>query len=307
MTASSTASIPPTADAFFEAGAWLVAQAGFMGLSAAAHSAMAVSLSWTIVNVAFAVSAVLRANRRPALRGLIAWVRSRRNLMGSASLDALLVGLTPVLALQATAFFTAAATLGAVRVLQQVLAPLSFLAITLRRVLIYRRRADVATSAGEDLRDGVAAMVCMLVGGVLLALVVLLGRRYVPALAFIPAGAALLAAVGEKVALGLSYGCSLSRFIRGEFGVLLRARWVMLVLAVALAPLATHWWGAVGYLLASSTSMIVYSFAVLALPAGTPARPATPGQVAESMEQALVRPGPRQPTPRARDAEAPRT
>jgi hypothetical protein len=40
----------------------------------------------------------------------------------------------------------------------------------------------------------------------------------------------------------------------------------MLGLAVLLAPAATVWWGPVGYLVGSATSMVVYSIAVLALP-----------------------------------------
>ncbi|MET7396782.1 hypothetical protein ABZS66_25195 [Dactylosporangium sp. NPDC005572] len=252
--------------AFFDAGAWLAVQAGLMVLFAALHEPLLLCLSWAAVNVLFVLAAAVRVHRRPALRGLAGWVRSRRNLMGSASLDALLVGLTPVLALQITAFVVAPATLGAVRVLQQVFAPLSFLSITLRRVLIYRREKTVVTTAAQDLRDGVVSAGLMVVGGALLAGAVLLGHELVPALAFIPVGAVLVAAAAEKVALGLSFGTSLSRFVRGEFAALLRARWVMLVLAVVLVPLATIWWGAPGYLLGSSAAMVVYSFVVLALP-----------------------------------------
>jgi hypothetical protein len=259
--------------AFFDAGAWLVAQTVFMGLFAAARMPMGVCLSWAAVNVVFFLAATVRVHRRPALRGLLAWVRSRRNLMGSASLDALLVGLTPVLAMQVTAFIVAPATLGAVRVLQQVFAPLSFLAITLRRVLIYRRKADVATTTAQDLRDGVLTTALMVLGGTLLGLAVVAGRHFLPALAFIPVGWALFAAAVEKAALGLSFGTSLSRFIRGEFAALLRARWVMLVLAVILAPLATVWWGAAGYLIGTAVSMVVYSFVVLALPGARQAAP----------------------------------
>lgn len=252
--------------AFIEAGAWLTSQLGLMLLFAANHSPTGVCLSWFAVNVAFVLAAAVREHRRPAFRGLARWIRSRRNLMGSASLDALLVGLTPVLALQVTAFFTTAATLGVIRVLQQVYAPLAFLSITLRRVLIYRRTADVPTTA-QDLRDGLVAMALMVVGGILLGLAAILGRFLFPPLAFIPAGTALVAAGIEKTALGLSFGCSLSRFIRGEFDVLLRARYIGLGIAIVTAPVATAWWGATGYLTSSAVAMVVYSFVVLALPA----------------------------------------
>ena len=252
--------------AFIEAGAWLTSQLGLMLLFAAIRSPTGVCLSWFAVNVAFVLAAGVREHRRPALRGLARWIRSRRNLMGSASLDALLVGLTPVLALQVTAFFTTTATLGVIRVLQQVYAPLAFLSITLRRVLIYRRTADVPTTA-QDLRDGLVAMALMVVGGILLGLAAILGRFLFPPLAFIPAGTALVAAGIEKTALGLSFGCSLSRFIRGEFDVLLRARYIGLGIAIVTAPAATVWWGATGYLASSAVAMVVYSFVVLALPA----------------------------------------
>ncbi|MFG2039367.1 hypothetical protein [Dactylosporangium sp. NPDC048998] len=266
--------------AFADAGLWLVAQAGLMAVFAAMHMPMGVCLSWAGVNIAFFLAAALRVHRRPRLRGLSAWVRSRRGLMGSASLDALLVGLTPVLALQVTAFVAAPATLGAVRVLQQVFAPLSFLSITLRRVLIYRRKAEVLTTTAQDLRDGVVSAGLMVLGGGLLALAVFVGRGIVPAFAFIPVGAVLVAAAAEKVALGLSFGTSLSKFIRGEFAVLLRARWVMLVLAVVLVPLATVWWGPVGYLAGSSFAMVVYSFVVLALPSARQPAPVPAATVA---------------------------
>jgi hypothetical protein len=261
--------------AFIEAGAWLTAQMSLMLLFAATHSPMGVCLSWTAVNVTFFLATTLRSHRRPEVRGLLAWVRSRRNLMGSASLDALLVGLTPVLALQVTAFVTTAATLGVIRVLQQVYAPLAFMSITLRRVLIYRRTADVLTTTAQDLRDGLASVALMVAGAVVLGLAVLLGRTVFAALAFIPVGGVLVAAGCEKVALGFSFGCSLSRFIRGEFDVLLRARYVMLITAVVFAPLATIWWGATGYLLSSSAAMVLYSFVVLALPTAARTVPAT--------------------------------
>jgi hypothetical protein len=268
--------------AFVEAGAWLASQLGLMLLFAAMHSPMGVCLSWFTVNVVFFLgAAVARDHRRPAFRGLSGWIRSRRNLMGSASLDALLVGLTPLLALQVTAFFTTAATLGVIRVLQQVYAPLAFLSITLRRVLIYRRTADVLTTTAQDLRDGLVSMALMVVGGVLLGLAVLLGRFLLPALAFIPVGTALVAAGIEKVALGLSFGCSLSRFIRGEFDVLLRARYVGLGVAVITAPVATVWWGAPGYLISSAVAMVIYSFAVLALPTGARTAPVVVGASAQ--------------------------
>ena len=180
--------------AFADAAAWLTVHIGLTTTFAAVHSPMGICLSWTLVNVVFCAVAALRGYRSPALRGLTGWLRSRRGLMGSASLDALLVGLTPLLALQATALVAPAATVGAIRVLQQLFAPLAFLSIVLRRVLIYLRRAEVRSTVGEDFRDGVLAMLLTVAGGVLLGAAVVLGRRYVAALAFIPAGTAMVAA-----------------------------------------------------------------------------------------------------------------
>ncbi|MCW6008915.1 hypothetical protein K1W54_30885 [Micromonospora sp. CPCC 205371] len=252
--------------AFVETAAYLTAQAGSMLLFAAAGSAMGVCLAWTLVNVLFFLLATASSHRRPAARGLARWVRSRRGVMGMASFDALLAGLTPVLALQVTAFVTTAATLGAARILQQVFAPLAFVSITLRRVLIYRRRAEATFTRSQELRDGLMSMALMAAGALVLGGAVLLGRHAFSALAFIPAGAALVLAGVEKAALGLSFGCSLSKFIQGQFDVLLRARYVMLALAVLLGPMLTVWWGAAGYLAGSSIAMAVYGLVVVALP-----------------------------------------
>jgi hypothetical protein len=275
---------------FLETAAWLAAQAGLMLFFAAIHSPAGICLAWAVVNVCFFVAAAVQPHRRPALRGLPGWLRARRSVMGAASLDAFLVGLTPVLAMQAAAFVTSAGTLGVIRILQQVFSPLAFVSITLRRVLIYRRRADRPTTTADDLRDGLVSMALMAVGASLLAGALFAGRELVTALAFIPVGAALVAAGWEKAALGLSFGTSLSRFIRGEFDVLLRARYAMLGLTVLAAPLFTVWWGAVGYLTGTSIAMIVYSFLVLALPdRGRSGSAATSAEVGAT---ALDKPGP---------------
>lgn len=252
---------------FVETAAWLAAQLALLVVSAAARSALAVCLSWAVVNAVFFLIAAGRPERRPLFAGLPGWVRSRRGVMGAASLDALLVGLTPVLALQVTAFVADAVTLGVIRITQQLFGPLAFVSITVRRVLVYQRKADIATTRRQDLRDGVLASALMAAGSAVLGLAVLVGHGFVPALSFIPVGWVLVAAGLEKAALGFSYGCSLSRFIRGEFDLLLRARYVMLGLTVLAAPLLTVAIGAPGYLIASSVGMVLYSVVLVALPA----------------------------------------
>jgi len=254
--------------ALVESAAWLTAQASAALLFAVLGSPLGICGSWAVLNVVFCLLAAIQPARRPMVRGLVGWIRSRRAVMGAASLDAFVVGVTPVLALQMTTFVASAATLGVIRLLQQVLAPLAFLSITLRRVLIFRRRAGVETTVVQDLWDGVVAVALMAAGAALLSAAVLVGRRTVPALSFIPAGGALLMAGLEKLALGFSYGCSLSSFLRGDFGLLLRARYVMLGLTVVVAPLLTIWWGASGYLAGSALGMVAYSTAVLLIARG---------------------------------------
>lgn len=252
--------------AFVETAIWLVAQLALLVAGAAARSALLVCLSWTVLNAVFFLLSAGRPERRPLFAGLVGWVRSRRNVMGAASLDALLVGSTPLLALQATAFVSDAVTLGVIRITQQLFGPLAFVSITLRRVLVYQRRAGAATSRGQDLRDGVWAAALMAAGATALGLAVLVGQGFVAALSFIPVGWVLVAAGVEKTALGFSYGCSLSRFIRGDFDLLLRARYVMLGLTVLAAPLLTIGMGAPGYLIASAAGMVVYSVVLVARP-----------------------------------------
>ncbi|MEU9504722.1 hypothetical protein AB0D32_00375 [Micromonospora sp. NPDC048170] len=253
---------------FVETAAWLAAQLALMIVFAAAHSPLLVCVSWAAVNAAFFLASARHIHRRPMFTGLLAWVRSRRGAMGAASLDAFLVGLTPVLAIQATAFVAGAATLGVIRIVQQLFAPLAFVSITFRRVLVYQRKSEVSTSRRQDFRDGMLALALITAGAVVLGAAVLVGRELVPAFSFIPVGFVLLAAGVEKAALGFSYGCSLSRFVRGEFNALLRARWVMLFLTVLAAPLLTAGFGAPGYLVGSAVGMFVYSVVVLALRAG---------------------------------------
>ncbi|WP_406037120.1 hypothetical protein OG799_22020 [Micromonospora sp. NBC_00898] len=266
---------------FVETAAWLAAQLVLMVVFAAAHSPLSVCLAWSGVNVAFFLAAAGRPHRRPVLTGLLGWVRSRRGVMGDASLDAALVGLTPVLAMQVTAFVAGAATLGVIRIVQQLFGPLAFVSITFRRVMIYQRTADVGTTRRQELRDGMLALALMAAGSLVLGAVVVVGHGLVPALSFIPVGSVLLAAGVEKAALGFSYGCSLSRFIRGDFDVLLRSRYVMLGLTVLAAPLLTAGLGAPGYLVASSAGMLVYSAVVVASPTGRRPRSTIAGPAAE--------------------------
>ncbi|GAA4565329.1 hypothetical protein GCM10023176_13190 [Micromonospora coerulea] len=266
---------------FVETAAWLAAQLTLMTVFAAAHAPRCVCLSWAAVNVAFLLASTRQPYRRPVFTGLVAWLRSRREVMGAASLDALLVGLTPVLALQATAFVAGAATLGVIRIVQQLFAPLAFVSITFRRVLVYQRKAEVRTTSRQDFRDGALALALMTAGAVVLGVAVIVGRNLVPALSFVPVGTVLFAAGLEKAALGFSYGCSLSSFVRGDFDLLLRSRYVMLGLTVLAAPLLTAALGAPGYLVASGAGMLVYSVAVLALPAGHSPQSTVVGPAAE--------------------------
>jgi hypothetical protein len=252
--------------AFVESALWLAAQIGTMLTFAALKSPLGICLSWAVVNVGFFLVATVRPHRRVAFRGLSGWLRSRRGMLGPATFDAFLVGVTPLVAIQATAFVTTAATLGAIRILQQVYAPLAFLSITLRRVLVYRRKADTVHSAAGELRDGLMSLGLMAAGAVVIGAGILLGRELVPVLAFIPTGFALVAAGVEKAALGLSFGASLAKFVRGEFALLLRTRYVMLVVTLIAAPLMAARWDAVGYLLGSSLGMVVYSIAVILWP-----------------------------------------
>jgi len=249
-----------------ETAGWLSTQVALMVVFGALRSPIGICLAWAAVNAGFFLASAVQPHRRPGLRGLVRWLRSRRGRLGPASVDALLIGLTPVLAMQLTAFIATAATLGAIRILQQVFAPLAFVSITMRRVLVYRRRADVPGTQRGDLRDGMLSLALMVVGGVLLGLAVLVGRRLFPALDFIPTGAGLVAAGCEKAMLGLSFGLSLSRFVRGDFSTLLRARYLMLGLTLLAAPLLTLRWDAAGYLAGSSVAMLGYSVALLVQP-----------------------------------------
>jgi hypothetical protein len=251
--------------AFVESALWLAAQTLSALLFAALRSPVGICVSWALVNTVCCLLASAQPCRRPVVRGLGGWLRTRREAVSAASLDAFVVGVTPVLALQVTTFVAGAATLGVIRVLQQLLAPLAFLSIIFRRVLIFRRPAGVETTVRRDLRDGVVALALMAAGAAVLGAAVLVGRRVVPALSFIPAGGALVAAGLEKIALGFSHGCSLSGFLRGDFGTLLRARYVMLALSVLTAPLLTIPWGASGYLVGSALGMVAYSAVVLFL------------------------------------------
>lgn len=243
---------------FVETALWLAAQTGSMVLFAALRAPLGVCLGWAAVNAFFVLAAAVAPHRRPLLAGTLGWVRSARGLIGPASLDALIAGLTPLIALQLTAFVASAATLGAIRLAQQLFAPLALVSITLRRVLVYRRTA-ADTTAGQDLRDGLTATALMAAGGALLSLVVVAGGGLLPVVGLLPSGLVLVAASVEKMALGFSFGTSLSRFVRGEFGSLLRARYAMLAATALAAPLLTMAWGVPGYLVGSAAGMVLYS------------------------------------------------
>ncbi|PZM89605.1 MAG: hypothetical protein DIU79_15190 [Actinobacteria bacterium] len=263
--------------ALVETAVWFTAQCAGMLTFAALRMPLAICVSWAVINLCFVVLAALRPERRPGTRGLLGWLRATRGLLGPATLDALLAGLTPLIALQLTAYVAPAATLGAIRLLQQLFAPLALISITLRRVLVYRRNAaDV--NPGQALRDGVTAMTLMSAGSLVLGLAVVVGTRLVPAVSFIPVGVALVAAGVEKAALGLSFGTSLGAFIRGDFRALLSARYVMVAVTALAAPLLTMVWHASGYLIGSALGMVVYSLLLLArsrtrTPAATPLDP----------------------------------
>jgi hypothetical protein len=249
--------------AFFETVAWF----GTLGVAilgaAAMHSPLGVALAWAGVNLVFFLGSTLEAHRRPRFRGLLPWARARRNMMGPASADALMTGVVPLLAIQMTAFVVAPATIGAVRIIQQLLAPLAFVSITLRRVLIYRRSADRVASTRESLRDALLSAGLMAAGAALLAVLIALVRQLTPALLFVPVGLVLVAGGIEKIAQGFSFGSSLNTFVRGDFRTLLRARYVMLVATLIMAPLMAFWWGAVGYLVGSAAAMVLYSAVIL--------------------------------------------
>ncbi|MFC4105278.1 hypothetical protein ACFOX0_04900 [Micromonospora zhanjiangensis] len=250
--------------AFVETAAWLAVQVGAVLTCAAFRSPMGVCLSWTVTNVLFVALAATAPHRRPSVSGLLGWTRARAGSMGPASVDALLNGLAPLLAIQAAALVTTAATLGEIRVFQQVFAPLVFVSITLRRMLVYRRSPDTPVRPGQDLRDGLVATALMAAGAVVIGLAVLAGHALVPALGFIPVGLVLVAAGLEKAALGLSFGCSLGMFVRGRWRALLRTRYVMIVATLIAVPPLTAWWGASGFLVGSAAGMVVYSVMLVA-------------------------------------------
>lgn len=251
--------------AFADATGWtLVLAAGFIYFAASGEP-LGICLWWTWTNLLWFMLWSLVPHRRMQVRGVLSWIRSQHRLLGSASVDSLLANATPLVALQITAYIAAPATLGAIRVLQQLFSPVTFVLVALRRILIFRRDANVRTSVRQDVRDGLIASGLVSVAAVFLGLAVILGRDLVVGLQFIPAGAVLVAAAVEKIALGFSTGCTLNRFVRGEFDVLLRARWVMLVASAILAPSLVHWWGASGYLLGSAAGLLGYAVMSLGL------------------------------------------
>lgn len=252
--------------------AWGVAQAATFVTFAALRSPLGVCAGWTAVNVVFFAGASLWPYRRPLFTGAGSWLRAQRGILGPALVDGILTGLTPLVAVQLSAFVTSVATIGAIRLLQQVFSPLSFISVSLRRFLIYRRRADRLPSRADNLRDGLLATGLMAVGVLLLTGTVIAAREVLPALAVIPVGLGLAFAGVEKVAQGFSYGASLSAFVRGEFRELLLARYVFVALTVGLAPVGAYRYGVAGYLAASAATVTVYSIIVLAHRPSAPAR-----------------------------------
>jgi hypothetical protein len=267
--------------AAIEAVAWAVTQAGAMAAGAAAGSPLAICAAWSITNWVFFLAAMAVPTRRPLATDLVAWLRSQRGFAAPAAADAILAGATPLLAVQLSAMVTSAATVGTVRILQQLFAPLSFISVSVRKVLIFRRDMDKPTTRGMAVRDGVIAATLVLLGAAMLAGALLVARTVIPALAFIPTGAAMVLAGVEKVAQGFSFGATLNKFLRRDFTTLLRARVLFLLISVVAIPLLCARYGAPGYLLASSTAIAIYSAAVLVSSswrASTMPVPAAPAQ-----------------------------
>jgi hypothetical protein len=250
--------------AAIEGTSWAVAQAGAISVAAAVGSPLWICAAWTIVNWVFFLGSAAAPLRRPAIRGYVSWLRSQRRFASKASIDALLSGSTPLLAVQLAAAMTSATTIGTVRLLQQLFAPLAFISISLRRFLIYRRNPDAVATRRMAVRDGAVAVLLVSVGATMLGGALLVARSTVPGMAFIPAGAALIMAGVEKAAQGLTFGITLSRFIKRDFVTLLRARVVFFVLSIVGLPVLANVLNAPGYLLGSCLASVVYALAVLA-------------------------------------------
>ena len=250
--------------AAIEAGAWAITQAGVMATCAAFGSPLGICAAWSATNWIFFLASTASMARRPSVRNLATSLRTHRSFAAPAAADAILAGATPLIAIQLSAMVTSASTVGTVRILQQLFAPLAFISVSVRKILIFRREADRPATPGMAGRDGLVAAGLVLVGAAVLVGGLLLARSAIPALAFIPAGAAMLLAGVEKIAQGFSFGATLSRFLRRDFTTLLRARVVFLVTSIITAPVLCALYGASGYLVAASVSVIVYACAVLA-------------------------------------------
>lgn len=251
--------------AAIEAVVWGAALVGVLGVAAYAGSPAWVCAGWAIVNWAFLIGAALVSPpRRPRWRGAWSWLRGQRRFAGAASLDSIVTGLTPLLTTQLAAMVTTAATVGAIRIVQQLFAPLAFVSISVRKFLIFKRRPDEPADNKAALRDGLLAAAWVTAGAVVLGGALFLVHSLVAALAFLPVGVVMVLAGVEKVAQGLGYGVSLSAFVRRDFRVLLRARYVFFGVSLAAVPLGAHYWGASGYLTAASLASTVFFVATLA-------------------------------------------
>lgn len=254
--------------AALEAAGWAVVQAGLMFAAGVFGSPAWICAMWTATNWLFFLGSAASSARRPKLKGLGEWLRSQRSFAAPASVDALLSGLAPLLAIQLSALLTSAATIGTVRILQQLLAPLSFISVSVRKLLIFRRDAQQQTTRATAVRDGMIAVALVFAGAALLVGALLFVRSTVTALAFIPAGAVLVLAGVEKVAQGFAFGATLNKFLQRDFGTLLRARVIFFTLFVCVLPLLCARFGAAGYLLGASGAVVVYAVAVLTSASG---------------------------------------
>jgi hypothetical protein len=263
-----------------EAMAWGLTQAVGTLTAGLVAGPLAICVVWTVTNWVYLLGAAVSPARRPRWRGLAGWLRRQRGIAGPASADALLAGLAPLIAIQLSAMVTSAATVGTVRVLQQVLAPLSFVSVSVRKVLIFRRAGDQVSTRRQAIRDGLTAVALVTAGAALLIGALLVARSMVPALAFLPAGAVLILAGTEKVAQGFSFGATLNTFVRRDFTTLLRARIVFFAACAVALPLLCAAYGAPGYLAGAGLAVVVYAVAVLASPSWRGLAPPRPQEVA---------------------------
>jgi hypothetical protein len=252
--------------AALEAVAWGLALTVGAGAGAVTHRPEWICAAWAIVSWgAMLVTAATTPARRPRLRQSVAWLRSQHRFAGPATMDAILMGITPLLATQLAAFVTSAAVIGAIRIVQQLFAPLAFVSITARKVLIYRRSPDQPVTRGSALRAGLIAAAMVAMGAAVLGAALFFARAWFGSLAFIPAGGMLILAGLEKIAQGLTFGVSLGKFVARDFRMLLRARYAFVAVSLAGLPLLAYAHGASGFLIGSAAASTLYALILLAM------------------------------------------